>query len=387
MTTLSLASLIVEETKEAIYTRALSIANAIGLPVTSWLEGDPTRSTIHVEAEELSALESLVAGFIRSGFLDFAKGMWLKILAKQVFNVDVPEATFATCDVLMTNNGGGLYPDIAAGDLTFKNTTTGKTYHNTTGGTLASGPATTLTVTVVADEAGSDSSAGAGEIDNMVTQLLGVTCANALAGVGIDEQDESTTIAQCRDKLGALSPNGPREAYSFVARSPELSGTNAVTRVRVYSDSSTGDVTVYLAGPGGGVAEADRVLVETAIARYATPLCITATTLAASDVAVPVTYELWVYKRCNKTAAEVEADVEDALEQMFATRAIGGDIIAPATTGKLYQSMIESTIRSVFATDAFRVSVSLPATDTTLTNGQVATLGTVTATINLVVDP
>ena len=45
------------------------------------------------------------------------------------------------------------------GDLVFKSTASGKTYTSTTGGTLARGPGTTLTVTVVADEPGSDSSA------------------------------------------------------------------------------------------------------------------------------------------------------------------------------------------------------------------------------------
>ncbi len=381
--TTPLSTLLIKQTKEAIYTAGLAIANAIGLPVSSWQAGDPTRSLYHIEAELLALLEDEVIGFISSGFLDYATGAWLKICAKQGFNVDVPSATYATTDVTLTNAGGGVY-DIEAGDLTFKSTITDKTYRNTTGGTLSG--SSTLDVTVVADEAGSDSSAGAGEIDQLVTGLLGVTCSNANAAIGIDEQDESVTITQCRDKLGSLSPNGPKEAYAYVARNPDLAGTNGVTRVRTYSDSDTGDVTVYLAGPSGGVSEPDRVLVELAIATYATPLCITPTVLAANDVSNAITYELWLYKSCNKTAAEVEAAVLVALEAMIAARAIGGDIIPPATTGNLYVSMVESTIRSAFP-QAFRCDVTLPAIDTPLGNGDVATLGTVTATINLIVDP
>ncbi len=381
--TISLASLLIQETKAAIYTTALQVATAIGLPVSSWQAGDPTRSLYHVEAELLESLEGVVVNFISSGFLDYAHGIWLKICAKQTFNVDVPSATFATTTITLTNAGGGVY-DIDAGDLTFKSTDSGKTYRNTTGGHLdASG---TLDVTVVADEAGTDSSAGAGEIDDMVTTLLGVTCSNASAATGIDEQDESVTIAQCRDKLDSLSPDGPKGAYAYVARNPDLSGTNAVTRVRTYDDSDTGDVTVYLAGSGGGIDEPNRLLVEAAIAIWATPLCITPTILAASDVVVPVTYELWVYKSVNKTADEVKAAVQTALESMIATRPIGGDIIAPATTGKLYDSMIESTIRGVFP-QVFRVTLTTPSADTALANGEVATLGTVTPTVNLVVDP
>lgn len=384
--TVSLATLLVEETKEAIYNTGIAVARAIGLPVDTWQAGDPSRSLFHVEAETLSTLESTAAGYISSGFLDYATGEWLKILAEQQYGVTVPEATYATTTVTLTNTGGGYYPDIEAGDLTFKNSTTDKTYRNTTGGTLASGPGTTLDVTVVADEAGSDSSAAATEIDTMVTQLTGVTCSNAEAAVGTDEQDESVTRAQCRAKLDSLSPNGPKGAYDYVARDPDLAGTSACTRSRTYSDSDTGDVTVYLAGPSGGVVEADRALIEEAILDYATPLCITPSVLAATNVTVAVTYSIWLYNSVNEDASEIEEAIEAALEAMFADRPIGGDIVPPATTGKLYQSLIVSTIRSVYP-EAFRVTVSAPAADTDLDNGQVAVLGTVTPTINLIADP
>lgn len=380
----SLASLMIEETKAAIYETALGIAEALDLPVSSWQAGDPTRSLYHLESEILSSLESSVVGYIESGFLDYATGDWLKVVAKQGFNVDVPEATFATTDVVLTNDGGGLY-EIEAGDLTLKCTISGKTYKNTTGGTLASGPGTTLTITVIAEEAGSDSSAGAEEIDDLVTGLLGVTCSNEDAAVGIDEQDEEVTRQQCRDALGNKSPLGPPAIYSYVARNPELSGTTAVTRTRVYSTSDSGDVTVYLAGPSGAVTEADRALVEEAYTTWATPLCFTIETLSASEVVIPITYELWLYKSSGKTAEEAAEDVEAALEEMFATRPIGGDIIPPETEGKLYKSMIESVIRATFP-DAFRVSVTLPEDDADIANGEVAVLGTVTPTVNLVVN-
>lgn len=382
---LSLFDLLIKKTKAEIYARGLEIAEAIGLPVSSWQPGDPTRSLFHLESDMLATLEEVVVGYVASGFLDYATGSWLKILAKQVFNVDVPAATKATTDVTLTNAGGGDYPGIVAGDLTFRSSVNGKTYTNTTGGNL--GPLGTLTVTVVADEAGSASSAGVGEIDELVTTMLGVTCSNAAVAVGTDEQDEDTTRQQCRDKLGSLSPNGPKDAYRWCARNPDLTGTNAVTRVRVFSDSDTGDVTIYLAGAAGGVTEPVLSAVEAAIVENVTPLCITPTVLAANEVDVPVTYELWVYKGVNKTAGEVEADVAAALEALFASREIGGDIIPPATTGKLYKSLIESTIRGVYPDLAFRVSVTAPAADVSLTNSQVATLGTVTPTVHIVTGP
>lgn len=382
----SLATLLVRTSKEALYNKALGIATALNLPVSSWQAGDPTRSLYHVEAEQFDTWEDIVVAYIASGFLDFATGIWLKILAYQVFGVVVPEATYATTDVVLTNTGGGYYPNIEAGSLVFKNTTTGKTYRNTTGGTLQSGAGNTLTVTVVAEEAGSDSSASAEEIDDMVTRLRGVTCSNALAAVGVDEQDAAITRQQCRDRLGRLSPNGAKGAYVDVARDADLTGTSGITDARSYRSSDAGDVTTYLRGPSGAVSETDRALVETAILGNCTPLCVTPTVVSVSNVVVAITYELWVYKRCGLTADEIEEAVEDALEQLFASRPIGGDIIAPATTGKLYRSVIESTIRAAVP-DVFRVSVSLPVGDTSLANSEVAALGTVTPTIHIEVDP
>lgn len=392
-----LSTLLAKAGKEAIYKTALFIAETVGLPVTTWQAGDPTRSLFHLESELLATLEDIVIGYVRSGFLDYAAELaeagdddsskvWLKLLAKQVFNVDVPAATAATTDVVLTNTGKRFYPDIEAGDLTFKSTITGKTYHNTSGGTLASGPGTVLTVSVEADEVGSASTAGAGEIDTLVTgEMLGVTCTNPIAAVGTDEQAPATTVQQCRDKLGSLSPNGPKEAYAYVARNADLSGTNAVTRVRVYGDSDTGDVSVYLASGSGGVTEPVRALVEAAILKWATPICITPTVLAAVNVTVPIAYTLWLYKSVNKTVAQVAAEVQLALSNMFANRPIGGDIIPPAS-GKLYKTMIESTIRGLYP-QAFRVEVTSPTLDTTIASGQVAALGAVTPTVVLVLDP
>lgn len=389
----SLATLLVQHTKAQIYETALAIATLVGLPVTSWQAGDPTRSAFHHESEILEGWEETASRFIESGYLGYAKGVWLKIRAEQDFNVSVPEATYATCEIVLTNLGGGSYDeeDLAAGNLTFRNPSTGKTYHNTTTGALGPVGSDTdeLTLTIVADEAGSDSSAGVGEIDEMVTTLLGVECTNPTTAVGVDEQDEAVTVQQCRDKTGTFGPGGPKDAYSYVLRDPTKTGVNYVPRVRVYSDSDTGDVRIVIAGPNGAILEPDRALFEAAVLEHATPLCITPTVVSAANVVVPVTYELWVYKRCNKSETEIATDVEAALLALLSSssRPIGGDVIPPATDGALYQSLIEGTIRGVFPGDAFRCVVTLPAGDTALDDDEVAALGTVTATVHLVVDP
>jgi phage-related baseplate assembly protein len=385
MALLTLASQLVVETTATIYAKALQVADQFGLDTSSWQPGNPTRSTFYVTSELLAELEQIVGSYVASGFLDHATGFWLKLLAKQVFNYDAAEATYATTTETLTNTGGGFY-EIEAGDLTFRNTATGKTFHNTTGGTLASGPGTTLPLELVADEPGSDSSAAGGEIDDLVTTLLGVTVTNATAAVGIDEESEDSIREGCRAKLGSLSPNGPRDAYNFVAKNALLTGTSNVTRSRSVDDSDTGDVTLYLAGPSGPVLEADRALVETAILKWATPLTITPTVLSATGVTVNIAYQLWLYASVGETTTAIEDAVQAALAAVFRARPIGGDVIT-APPGALFVTLVESTIRSVFATQAFRVNVTTPGGDTALLISQVAVLGTVTPTITLVDDP
>ena len=383
--TISLASLILTETRAAIYNYALGIATSLGLPVTSWQVGDPTRSLYHVLSAKVAAFEPNITGYIKSGFLDHSEDVWLKVNAEQTYGVDVPAATYAETTLVLTNGSTNLYI-IDPGDLTFASSVTGKTYRNTTGGTLSVGPATTLSVTVVADEAGSDSSAGAAEITRLVTALDGVTCTNATAAVGIDEQAESVTKQQCKDMQDATSPDGARGAYAYFVRNPTYGGTSAITRVRTYGDSTTGIVTVYLAGPSGGSSAADVALAQLAIVTWCLPLCITPVVAAATNVTIAVTYELWLYKSCNRTVAEVRTAVSAALGVLFSQRPIGGDVVAPATTGKIYQSDILATIVKAIP-EGFRASVSAPSGDTALTNGQVAVLGTVTGTIHLEDDP
>lgn len=392
--TVPLSNLVVAATEAEILATALGVAEAAGLDVTSWRAGDPTRSLYLVEAKLLAKLEEIAVLFAAGGFLDYiaelaatnAKAkLWLRVLAYQQFGVDVPEATYATTSVVLTNPEGGLY-EIEAGDLTFKNSATGKTYRNTTGGTLASGPGTTLTVTVVADEAGSDSSALAGEIDDLVTTLGDVTCTNPAAAVGDDEQDPATTVQQCRDKQGILSPNGPADAYAYIARSPSFTGTTAVTRSRVFGDKDTGDVTLIVASPTGPVPGPDVALVEVAILKWAVAICDTPEVQSAAGVTVSPTYTLWLYKSVNKSEAEVKAAVGDAFAELCRTRPIGGDVIPPARTGALYAEKIKSTIANVFPASTFRVALTSPG-DTALANNEVPVAGTLTGTIIFVADP
>lgn len=381
----TLASLLVSETKAQIYTRGLAVADAIGLNTSSWVAGDPTRSLYHFLADALSRLESMVAGFVGSGFLDYAEGDWLTLLAEQFYGVTRVEATYASTTVTLTNAGGAVFV-LEVGDVVLKSTSSGKTYTVTAlpiGDTLAAGG--TLDVEVTADEPGSDSSALATEINALVTTMLGVTCSNATAAVGLDEEEDEPLRDRCRAKLGTLSPNGPSDAYNYVVKASDLTGVTDITRARTVGDSATGDVTVYIAAADGAAALASVTAAQTAVEAWAAPICVTPTVVNATEVTIPVTYQVWLYTSVGEETATIQAAIATALEEMFAARPIGGDVISG--TGKLYQSLIVSTIKGVYPAHTFRVSVSAPAGDTTLAISEVAVLGTVTPTVTLIEEP
>lgn len=383
-----LSDLLIQETSDDIFNAELTIAQEINLPTTSWQAGDPTRSLLFIESELIAALEANAVGFISSGFLDYAQDEWLLIQAQQQFGVNIPPATFATTDVTLTNSGGGIYV-IAPLELTFKNSSTGATYHNTTGGTLTGvgTPGATLDLTVEADQAGSASNASAGEISTLVTSLLGVTCTNAAAAVGVDVAPKATIVQQCRNAAGALSPNGPAAAYAFVALNSALTGIETPTRARVLGDSEFGDVTIYVAGASGGLSSPDVAAVQSAIQIWSTPLCITPTVVSATTVIVNVTYQVWLYQGVGQTPAQIQTAILTALETFFSERPIGGDIIPPASTGFLYVDMIKSVVGGTFTDSTFRVAVSVPSGDLALTAGQVPILGAVSGTVTIIPDP
>lgn len=376
---LSISTLITAAGKASIYEAALVVATDIGLPVTSWQPGDPTRSTYHVVAEMLSTLELVLVEFVKGAFLDLAQGTWLTVLAEQQYGVTEIEATFATTTLVLTNTKGAEYT-FDAGDINAKNSSTGETFTNTSGGTLGpvGSPTATLEIDIVADEAGSGSTSSAGEIDTLVTVFNGVTCTNPTAAVGLDKEDKASLVRRCRAKLALLSPGGAADAYVAVALDPDLSGAAAVTRARTLPATGDGTITLVIAGPSGTVTGDDLDAVDAAVLELANPVMVTPIVESATPHVVDVTYSLKVYSSINKTSAEVEDEAADAIDAMLAAVPIGGD------DGILSQSKIEAAIMGAFPGFAFRVAVSVPADDEALDPDEVTVAGTHTATITMV---
>jgi phage-related baseplate assembly protein len=346
--TIQVQTLMIVETAAKILEGGLALAKSMGLPVTTWRTGDPTRSLYKYLATTLASLEGVNAEFIKAGFLSTAQGEWLTVLAWEVYGVPRVEATYADPDVSIVNNGGGNF-EFAPGEAIFANSLTNKTYHNTNT-VVFNGLGATATFELAADEAGSDSSVGVNEIDTIITNMPGVAITGSTVGFANDEQSDDALKEQCRASLGALSPNGPRDAYEYVARNPELTGQTGVTRAKSVG-SPIGAVTVYVAGPSGPVDGAAVAAVQEAVERWATPLTANPTVLSAAAFSVAAEVTISKKPTLAATEAEVEDEVESAIVTTFGEVPIGG------TDTTVADSVLQAAIHNKYPGQLYSVSV------------------------------
>lgn len=373
------------EVEAAIY----STLNALGVTTTSWKSGAVARTIIAGVSIVLASMSSLQQRIAESGFLELSSGDWLELVARLVYDVEKDDGTFATGNVQLDNTGGGLF-NVAIGDLVVLNTASSKTYRNTAAFTL--NPLQTgLLVPVRAEEIGAASTANPGAIDDFVTVLLNVTVTNPTALVGSDEETDADLRARCLAKTGVLSPNGPGDAYRFLALSAKRDdgATVDVTRVTTVADGS-GNVTVTVGSATGvvsgtiGDTTTDLGAVDEAIQTQAVPLAVTATIQSATALSVDVTATVWVRNTVGLTASELQTKISTALTNYLATSPIGG-FIKVAPNGFVFvdalEGVISETVGSSFLVD---VEVTTPAADVAVATTEAPVGGTFSVTVNLV---
>lgn len=355
-----------------------------GARTTGWKPGSVVRTIIVGVAIVLSALSTLISLLARMGFLELAEGDWLTLVAFYVYGVTRDEGSFATGVVTLNNGAGGVYSG-GAGELTFVNSTSGKTYRNTEAYSIAA-LETGVAVPVQAVELGIGSNAAATEIDGFESgALAGVTVTNALAIVGTDREEDPALRERCHEKTGTLSPNGPSDAYSFVAKGAKRADGTAigVTRTRTAADGM-GGVTLYVADADGPLGAGDVDVLQALIEESVAPLAITPTVVEATAVPFDVTYELWLRDVAGLTTLAVEELVEARLEAWTAVQPIGGHRKTGETQGRLYVDAIEAVIGSARpSSETIDVVVTVPAAALDLDPDEVAVLNTISGTVHL----
>ncbi len=366
--TINILSLFTAETADKILNAGLAVAQALGLPVSTWRSGDPTKSLYHYQSQVTAAREAKSVELAKSGFLSTAEGDWATLHAIEVYGVPRGEATYATPTATLRNPAGGVF-DIGVGDLTLKCTATGKTFHSTNAPGIL-GPGATLTFELIADEAGAASSVGENEIDAFVTPAelgtFGVVILSSTSAAAQDQQSVPELRDQCGDTLGALSPNGPPDAYEYVCKNSELTGNTEINRATAGQDDDEGNVPIYVASASGAVTAPSVAAAQAAVLRWATPLGMNPTVISAAEVSVPITAQV----SGSDIPASYLEQINGALGALFLSLPIGGTV---------YRSRLIATIHAAVSQIA-TVNLITPSLDTVLTASQVPVQGATAVT-------
>lgn len=376
---LTLESIITPTTADEVEQAVLDLCAAADppLPVTAWQPGSVVRTVIRSLSEDIAERALIDVEIAKGGFGDLGSPAWVKFWAEKIYNVVFVPAEPATGTVTFTNPTATPYSQ-AAGSVILAHSVTGKTYRNQAAITI---PAfgSLPNVAISSDEVGTANDAAPGFVTVIVSPAMpGVTVTNPGAVLGADEEGAAALVQRTRDKLGSFSPLGPKEAYDYVAKTPELSPTSSpITRTKTVADPATGIVTVYLATATGAPVGGDVAIVQAAFEEWAEPWTAASVAAAASNFSINVAYQAWI--RSSLTQAQVESAIATALSTYLATVPVGGVEVAPAD-GKVYVNKLEHVIFTALPGIEL-VAITVPAVDLAMTDNQVAILGTVTPTI------
>jgi|GEM_PF-1477047 len=321
---------------------------SMGVRADLWPKEDAAYSVIvSVAALFSSAFNATVLPAIRAGWLPTATGPWLTWVAYYMYGVVRTEATFATGTVKLTNGGGGSY-SYAPFAVTFQKSSTKTTYTNLDAISLAPGPGPTQTINVQATVAGTGSNAAPGEINTIVTTMLGVTCTNLVPVLGIDQQGDQALQQECWDAIAANSPFGPRQAFAYAIETAKNSVTESpvnINRWTISPSSHDGTVTIYVASPSGAADPNDVTGVTTNIEAIARPECVTVTVASATTVADTDVLTVYVRSTPGLVAATVQAAIAASLTTLFrgdnGSNPIGGNSADGGATHFLFAAAVE----------------------------------------------
>jgi hypothetical protein len=380
MAVLSISDLFTPLTAEQIRAQMVTeLVSTFEIPADQWRQGGVASTMLTVASIILAMMSTLISDIVKGFFLPTSTGVALKLLALYGYGVTVPEASFATGDVTLTNTEGGSFTR-QIGEYVAKNPVTKVTYSNTAAFTLP--PNDTVTVAMRADTAGSAGSSTPDTITEHVTNLLGVTVTNPTSLIGVDAPSDPAIRELCLNKLGASSVRGVRTAYAYaiqVAINPDTLGPVNVNRWAISESSSTGEVDLYVAAPSGTPDPSDITGIVTSVEAEARPAGVTADVIGVVEVPYTAALTAYVKAPAGVTGASVKTAIEEEIDDMIAVFPIGGvtasDDTNPTLTGLFGEAITAAAGIACRSVNAQLVSIK-GASDQALDPDEVVTNGT-----------
>jgi uncharacterized phage protein gp47/JayE len=358
--------LMVPITRDQFVESMLEVLAALGLPTTAWQELSEIREFIYATANSDAILSDSITPAARAGLLDYAEGQWLALTASQEYGVERIESTIATGDIRLTESDGDPHT-FSPGDVRVLNVDTGKTYTNTEGGTLPANG--TLVIAFSADEPGSASDLVDGQVLSLVTSIPGVTPSWYADLLGQDEETDQALRDRCRDSMAAASPNGPRDAYDFFAKSTLRDDGTAIGVTRSKTAEANATVTVYVADADGVIPAPDVAFIQANIDLHVVPTGFTGIVLSAATLGIPIALSLRRTVGASASVASLQVLITAAIASYFSSIPVGGE--TAQTFHGVFKSTLVQRIRNAGGDNVADVVVTAPASDVSLANNQV----------------
>lgn len=336
-----LQELITPLTPEQVRSTYYRIFAKIGINVTSWKVGNPIRTMVAAVSTWQSSFTYWASNAIRAKFLRLSKGDWLTSVAHFDYGTDRNSATFAEGPVMVRNTSANVY-DFDPGDLAIVYETLSSDgftfvrhrYTNTAAVHIGAGtevaPSEHPNVVVVAEEQGDDWSIPPGATIVLDPDYDGLTAEVVTAINGTNEESDEELVLRAEDAASALSPNGPWDAYRYVATSYRVNGAPLCTKVQVVPATATTRMLVYVGNASGGLTGPELDQIELELQTKVVPLGVTINTISAVPKYIRVQYNLYCRANSPLSNDTIVHEVKQAIDKYFAEFPIGGEPAIPA---------------------------------------------------------
>lgn len=345
----SFEELIQVQSKSTILSTLLGFLSLKGYPVSSWVTGMVSKDLSEFVAAFLSDLTNRVVQIAKGGYLDYAEGDWLTVLARSFYALDRAPAVAAQHYLTLTNATGGTI-----------NVTVGSLFQ-TVGGVQFSVPATSIGsgLSVVATATAVTPAASGNVALNTITQSVssypGLTATNApdaftgssLITTGSDEESNELLRSRCKAKWSSIGAGGNADAWRYWALNAV---PGVVTKVKIFPAVPGGmQVTYVVANDTGPISLTDFLTVVDYVATRC-PLTITPNALNASTSTTKPTGT--VYYKNTTSLANAQSDVAASLLALQKRKDIGDPLF--------FAELIEAIMSPASITN---VTLSSPTSD------------------------
>jgi hypothetical protein len=354
---------------------------SLGFHSTSWQSGSGQRTMPTAMAQTYATMTNSVDALSRHAFNDTSEGDALTAFSASHYDNDRTAATATVGSIVLTGGAVGPPHVVAVGDVVCADAT-GRTFRNTTGGTVpVSG---TVTLTFQAEVTGTDGNVANATITTMQTPLAGVTCNNPdpgtgswITSLGTDAESDTTLRARNTAKWGIVSVSDPADRYEYFIRT----AVSGAVRVEVDDANPDGPGTLraYIASATGVSPGADVTATQTELERIKNPTAVVSSPSGAYAAdAQPQAFEYTAYVLTASNTTATQTAIETALRGYVNGLPIGGDVFPDAAIGIFVRGECEAAMTAL--TGVERIAWTLPVGNVNITAHDIMTVASITAT-------